>query len=65
MHATLLITDKIQKAIKDGQFSGGIFLDFSEAFDTVDHGRLIRKLSHYGILGIVNDWFTSYLHNRG
>ena len=45
MHATLLITDKIQKAIKDGQFSGGIFLDFSEAFDTVDHGRLIRKLS--------------------
>ena len=65
MHATLLITDKIQRAIKGGQFSGGIFLDFSEAFDTVDHSRLIRKLSHYGILGIVNDWFTSNPANRG
>ena len=25
---------------------------------------LIRKLSHYEIRGIANDWFTSYLHNR-
>ena len=63
MYATLLITDKLQRAIKDGQFSSGIFLDFS--FDTGDHSRLIRKLSHYGIRGILNDWFTSYLHNRG
>ena len=30
MHATLLLTDKLQRAIKDGQFSSGIFLDFSE-----------------------------------
>ena len=37
MHATLLITDKIQTAVEDGLFSCGIFLDFSKAFDTVDH----------------------------
>ena len=49
MHATLLITDKIQRAIEDGQFSCGSFLDFSKAFDTVDHSMLIRKLSHCGI----------------
>ena len=64
MHTTLLIADKIQKAIEDGLFSCGIFLDFSKIFDTVDHSILIRKLSHYGIRGIANDWFTSYLLNR-
>ena len=64
MHATLLITDNVQIAIEDGQFSCGIFLDLSKAFDTVDHSILIRKLGHYGIRGIANYWFTSYVHNR-
>ena len=64
LHATLLITDKIQRAIEDGLFSCGIFLDFSKAFDTVDHNILLKKLSHYGIRGIANDWFASYLSNR-
>ena len=64
MHGTLLITDKIQRDIEDSLFSCGIFLDFTKAFGTVDHSILIRKLSHYGIRGIANDWFTSYLHNR-
>ena len=50
MHATLLITDKIQRALEDGQFSCESFLDFSKAFDTVDHSMLIRKLSHCGIM---------------
>jgi len=64
LHATLFITDKIQRAIKDGLFSCGIFLDFSKAFDTVDHSILLRKLTHYGIRGIPDDWFASYLKNR-
>ena len=45
--------------LEDGLFSCGIFLDFSKAFDTVDHSILIRKPIHYGIRGIANDWFTS------
>ena len=64
LHATLLITDKIQRAIEDGLFSCSIFLDFSKAFDTVDHSILLQKLSHYGVRGIANDWFSSYLNNR-
>ena len=59
-----MIKDKIQRAIEDDLFSCMIFLDFLKAFDTVDQSILIRKLSHYGIRGIANDWFTSYLHNR-
>ena len=64
LHATLFITDKIQRAIEDGLFSCGIFLDFSKAFDTVDHSILLKKLTHYGIRGFANDWFASYLNNR-
>ena len=47
-HATLLITDRIQRAIEDGQYSCGIFLDFSKAFDSVSHSILLFKLCHYG-----------------
>ena len=58
------ILDKIQEAIENGEFSCGVFLDFSKAFDTVNHNILLSKLEHYGIRGIVKEWFMSYLINR-
>ena len=63
-HALLLITDKIQKAIEDGMFGCGIFLDLKKAFDTVDHEILLKKLEFYGIRGLPLQWFSSYLKNR-
>lgn len=62
--AVLSIIDKIQKAIENGNFSCGIFLDLSTTFDTVNHQILLQKLEYYGIRGITNDWSKSYLYNR-
>ena len=41
-----------------------MFVDLKKTFDTADHGILLKKLSHYEIRGIANEWFCSYLTKR-
>ena len=63
-HAILDIVNSIQKNMDNKLFPCGIFIDLKKAFDTVDHSILLNKFNHYGIRGIVNDWFSSYLFKR-
>jgi len=41
-----------------------MYLDYSKAFDSVPHLRLIKKLKEYGIGGKILLWLKSFLHGR-
>ena len=41
-----------------------VYLDFANAFDTVDHNILLHKLKHYGVSGQLYAWFEDYLSGR-
>ena len=58
------ITNTLRKAIDNNLYTCGVFLDFSKAFDAVNHMILLRKLVAYGIRGTPLNWFQSYLSNR-
>ena len=63
-HALIDLTEDIRETVDNNMFAIGVFVDLQKAFDTVDHTILLSKLDHYGIRGVANDWFKSYLRNR-
>ena len=63
-HAILQLTRDITSSFEKGEYTLGVFIDLSKAFDTVDHQILLKKLHYYGIDGTALEWFKSYLSNR-
>ena len=63
-HALIDITAKIRSALDQNLFACGIFIDLQKAFGTVNHDILLHKLDHYGIRGLPNKWFQSFLSGR-
>ena len=63
-HAILTLLKCIQKALHNGKIACGIFIYLKKEFDIVSHDILLEKLNHYGIRGILNNWFRSYLSDR-
>ena len=51
-------------AIDEGQGIDVVYLDYRKAFDTVPHGRLIKKLSDYGVHEEMLRWIQSFLGDR-
>ena len=60
----LITTDDLFKNFDNKIQTDIAILDFSKAFDTVPHKRLLTKLSHYGVNGNINKWIESFLGNR-
>ena len=63
-HALIDITNIIQEACDNGQYACEIYVDFKMVFKTVNHNILLEKLVYYGVRGIKNNWFKTYLTNR-
>ena len=62
--AIMELVTKISKAIEYKEYTMGVFLDLSKAFDTVNHNILLYKLEHFGNKRIVLEWFKNCLSNR-
>jgi ribonucleases P/MRP protein subunit RPP40 len=53
---TLSIENKAREAV--------VYIDFTRAFDLVQHSKLLHKLRSYGITGGLLNWIESFLSSR-
>ena len=63
-HALLNAQNLLLESLSKHQVSILLLIDFSKAFDLVEHKILLKKLEHYGIRGPALKWLESYLSNR-
>ncbi|XP_065684224.1 uncharacterized protein LOC136096636 [Hydra vulgaris] len=63
-HAVMDFTSNILKGFDGNNYTLGVFVDLSKAFDTVDHEIFLYKLKNYGIQNTNIKWLESYLQNR-
>lgn len=62
--ALLHITDEILKASDHNMITCLILLDFSSAFDTINHDILLLKLKYFGLADSAIKFIKSYLSGR-
>ena len=63
-HALISLLETVKMFLDNDELVCGIFIDLQKAFDTVDHEILLDKMHHYGVRGVANDWFCSFLTGR-
>ena len=56
--------EDILQALENDENADIIYLDFSKAFDKVDHKLLLHKMQKLGIRGKLLAWISSFLSNR-
>ena len=63
-HTLVSLTETIKCDLYNGLYVCVIFVDLQKTFDVIDHEILQTKLSFYGIRGLENKWFRSFLTPR-
>ena len=63
-HAIVHLVDQIYKSFENDNYTLGVFIDLSKAFDTINHSILLKKIEMYGVNTANLAWFTSYLNGR-
>ena len=56
--------EDLASSVSVGKQTDIILLDFSKAFDKVNHSKLMKKLHQYGICGHKLDWVRAFLGSR-
>jgi hypothetical protein len=60
----LEFTQYISNGLDNGEQIDVIYTDLSKAFDVVNHGLLLQKLSRFGLCNDIVSFFKSFLYNR-
>ena len=61
MTQLLVVIELWTEMLDSSDLVDAIYIDFSKAFDTVLHQRLLNKLKAYGIVGDTYDWIKTVL----
>ena len=64
LSALLNVFDNLMNMIDSSTTIDMIYLDFSKAFDKVNHGIVLHKLRVLGITGNLGVWFHQFLSDR-
>ena len=57
-------TEKVRNTLDNKNYASNVLIDLANAFHTVNHEILQGKLKYYGVRGITNNWFKSFLQGR-
>lgn len=62
--ALIQLIENVIDKLEEGYMVTSLYLDFSKAFDCLNHDCLLGKLNALGVTGTALAWFDSYLSNR-
>ena len=64
MTQLLTVMEDWTEMFEKGDPFDALYLDFSKAFDSVPHQRLLSKLRSYGVSGQLLKWIADFLMER-
>ena len=62
--AIIKFTERVYALISVRNFSSAFFIDYSKAFDTMNHGMLFRRLVRYGIREVATELKADCFYSR-